>query len=94
MSWTQKLTELFSRDRSMRDRGEQDAPTDPAHGTRATGGGPDVGTMDKHSTTGTTSSETFVGRAGGHETGDVGLSGGEARAGDPQDGRTGAARDE
>jgi hypothetical protein len=94
MAWIQKLTDLVSRDRRMRRRGEEDAPTDPANGTRETGGGPDIGTMDKNSTTGTTASETFVGRAGGDETGDVGLSGGEARAGERADGRTGAARDE
>jgi hypothetical protein len=93
MSWIQKLTELVSRDRTMRDRGENDAPTDPAHGTRETGGGPDIGTMDKHSTSGTTTSESYVGRAGGDETGDVGLSGGEARTGEVG-GHTGAARDE
>jgi len=94
MGWIQKLAELVSNDRGTRRRGEADAPTDPANGSRETGGGPDVGTMDKHSTTGTTSSDTFVGRAGGDETGDVGLSGGEARAGGQIDGRTGAARDE
>ena len=94
MGWIQKLTELVSSDRRAGERGENDAPTDPANGSRETGGGPDVGTMDKNSTTGTTSSETFVGRAGGDETGDVGLSGGEARTGGEVGGHTGAARDE
>jgi hypothetical protein len=94
MGFLQKLTGLVSSDRRMRERGEDDAPTDPANGTRETGGGPDIGTMDKNSSTGTTESETFVGRAGGDETGDVGLSGGEARAGGQVDGHTGAARDE
>jgi hypothetical protein len=94
MGLIQKLTGLVSRDRRMRRRGEEDAPTDPAHGSRETGGGPDVGTMDKNSSTGTTDNETYVGRAGGDETGDVGLSGGEARTGGPIDGHTGAARDE
>jgi hypothetical protein len=50
--------------------------------------------MDENSTTGTTESGEFVGRAGSDETGDVGLSGGEARSGGPIEGRTGAARDE
>ena len=94
MGWIQRVTELVSRDRRMRRRGEEDAPTDPAHGTRETGGGPDVGTMDKNSSSGTTPNETYVGRPGGDETGDVGLSGGEARSGGAVDGRTGAARDE
>jgi hypothetical protein len=78
----------------MRRRGEQDAPTDPAHGTRETGGRPDVDSMDRNSTTGTTPSGTYVGRAGSDETGDVGTSGAEARSGRRADGRTGAARDE
>ncbi len=94
MAIGQLLKNLFVRDREMRRRGESDAPTDPAHGTRPVGGGPDVGTMDKNSTTGTTQSDEYVGRAGGDETGDVGLSGGEARSGHRADGRTGAARDE
>ncbi len=77
----------------MRSRGEGDAPADPANaGARATGGGSEVDSMDQNSTTGTSESDTFVGRAGSDETGDVGLSGAEAR-GDVADGRTGAARD-
>ena len=94
MGWIQKLFASMSRDRRMRARGEQDAPTDPAHGTRETGGGPDIGTADKNSSTGTTTNQTYVGRAGGDEAGDAGLSGGEARSGSPVEGRTGAARDE
>jgi hypothetical protein len=50
--------------------------------------------MDSNSTTGTSPNEENVGRPGGDETGDVGLSGGEARSGHRADGRTGAARDE
>src|SRR3954467_8314225 len=42
-------------------------------------GRPDVSTQDAHSSTGTTSHETFVGRAGGDESGGVGRSGAEAR---------------
>ena len=94
MNLISRLARLVSRDQRMRERGEQDAPTDPAHGTRETGGGSDVDTMDTNSTTGTTESDTFVGRAGSDETGDVGLSGAEARSGERSDGRTGAARDE
>ena len=94
MGWIQKLGRMIGRDRAMRERGEHDAPTDPAHGTRETGGGSDVETMDRNSTTGTTESDTFVGRAGSDETGDVGLSGAEARSGRAADGRTGAARDD
>ena len=87
MSLIERLTRLISRDRTMRERGENDAPTDPAHGTRPAGGGSDVDTMDTNSTTGTTASETYVGRPGADETGDVGLSGAEARGGRRADGR-------
>ena len=91
----EKVKAWFERDRTARGRGEHDAPADPANaGARGTGGGSDVGSMDRNSTTGTTESGEFVGRAGGDETGDVGLSGGEARTGHRADGRTGAARDE
>ena len=93
MTWIKRLTRFVSRDQRMRERGEQDAPTDPAHGSRETGGGSDVESMDVNSTTGTTSSGSFVGRAGSDETGDVGLSGAEARSGERADGHTGAARD-
>ena len=93
MGLKQRLAALFSHDARVQRRGEDDAPVDPANGSRETGGGPDIGTMDKNSTTGTTESGEFVGRAGSDETGDVGLSGGEARTGEVT-GRTGAARDE
>jgi hypothetical protein len=93
MTWIQKLAGLVRRDSSMRERGEQDAPTDPAHGTRWSSSGADPGTMDSNSTTGTSPNEEYVGRPGGDES-DVGLSGGEARSGHRADGRTGAARDE
>ncbi|QIG42084.1 hypothetical protein G5V58_04240 [Nocardioides anomalus] len=53
MSWIGKLTDALRRDRTMRERGEADAPTDPAHGTRPTGGG----------------KEEYVGRGGADETG-------------------------
>jgi hypothetical protein len=95
MTFLQRLSRLITRDRTARRRGEHDAPADPAHaGSRSTGGDSDADTMDRHTATGTTHSEEFVGRAGGDETGDVGLSGGEARAEEPADGRTGAARDQ
>jgi hypothetical protein len=91
-----RLAGLYGRgnDVGTRRRGEGDAHTDPDNGSRATGGVPQPGAMDQNSTTGTTPSEEFVGRAGGDETGDVGLSGGEGRTGNIADGRTGAARDE
>ena len=87
MTLISRITRLLSRDRAMRERGEDDAPTDPQHGTRPTGGGSDVDTMDKNSTTGTTASGSYVGRAGGDETGDVDVSGAEARSGRRADGR-------
>ena len=74
---------------------ENDAPADlGAARTRATGGVDRPGTQNPNATTGTTPSETFVGRAGADETADTGLSGAEARAGERADGRgEGAARD-
>lgn len=89
-----KIAGLIGKDQQMRSRGEDDAPTDPAHGTRPEGGVPQDGVMDVNSTTGTTPSEGYVGRAGADETGDVGLSGAEARSEKRADGHTGAARDE
>jgi hypothetical protein len=77
MGWVQKLTGLVRSDRRMRDRGEDDAPTDPAHGTRETGGGKD----------------TWVGRGGADETAGPGLTGGEARAGGEVPPDQGAGRD-
>jgi hypothetical protein len=68
-------------------RTEDDVPVDSANaGSRATGGGSDLRTVDRNSTTGTTESGEFVGRAGGDESGDVGLSGAEARSGEAADG--------
>jgi hypothetical protein len=75
MGLLHKLGEMFSRDRKMRERGERDAPTDPAHGTRESAGG------------------SYVGRAGGDEPMDEGLSGAEARGDGPVGGDTDAARD-
>jgi hypothetical protein len=94
MSLMSRLSAVFSRTSTERHRTEDDVPVDQAQaGSRVTGGGPDVGTMDKNSTTGGTESGEFVGRAGSDETGDVGVSGAEAR-GDRADGATGAARPE
>lgn len=97
MTLARRLLSAVRRDRDAPPlRGEDDAPVDPAHGSRETGGAapedaPD--TMDANSTTGTTQSGEFVGRAGSDEPGDVGLSGAEAR-GEVADGETGAARPE
>lgn len=55
--------------------------------------GPDA-PQDRHSTTGTTANDTPVGRVSGDETGDTDESGGERRAGRPQDAHDGALRDE
>ena len=90
----QKLASLVARNRQARREGEGDAPTDAGEvTTRPVGGGSDAPTQDAHSSTGTTSHETFVGRTGGDESGDVGLSGAEAR-GDGDLDHQGAARRE
>lgn len=82
MSLLTKLHGLFKRDRLGRRLGETDAPgnTDTAR-SRATGGARDTDAPDTHSTTGTTPSESFVGRASGDEGADAGPSGAEVRAG-------------
>jgi hypothetical protein len=91
----QRLVQYVQRDRRARNKGERDAPADMGAPTsRATGGGSDVETQDRHSTTGTTSSGSFVGRAGGDEAGDAGPSGGELRTGQGDQSHQGAARDE
>lgn len=74
--------------------GEADTPADPQSArTRATGGVPEPEAKDTHSTTGTTPSETFVGRASGDDAGEPEQSGAEARAehgdDDPPAGRRG-----
>jgi hypothetical protein len=93
MGWLQKISDRVGRDRSMRQRGEDDAPTDPAHGTRPTGGEPQPAAMDQNSTTGTTPNQSYVGRPSGDETGDTGLNGGEARAGGTVGDDQGAGRE-
>lgn len=85
MSWITKLRDTLSRKREAQELTESDAPADtgPAP-SRATGGDKvDEQTADDndlHSTTGTSESETFVGRAGGADEGYAGLTGAEARA--------------
>lgn len=79
--------------------GENDVPTDSATATSRATGGDDPGPgpnapQDRHSTTGTTSNDTPVGRVSGDETGDTDESGAERRAGRPQDAHDGALRDE
>ena len=79
--------------------GENDVPTDTATATSRTSGGRDPGTgpdapQDRHSSTGTTSNDAPVGRVSGDETGDADESGGDRRAGRPQDAHDGALRDE
>jgi hypothetical protein len=84
--------DLVRRDREARHQGERDAPAEQGRPiSRATGGGSSAPTEDSHSTTGTTSSETFVGRAGGDEAGTE--TGAEAR-GDERLDDQGAARDD
>jgi hypothetical protein len=61
--------------------------------SRETGGGSDAPTQDTHSSTGTSSNETFVGRPSGDESGDVSVSGSEARQTETDLDDQGAARD-
>lgn len=68
-------------DSDPRDDTEADVPADKATArTRATGGEPDPDAPDQGSTTGTTPSGTFVGRAGGDDPGYSEETGAEARA--------------
>jgi hypothetical protein len=76
-----------------RERGERDAPSINA-GPRDSGGVEQPNSQDRNSSTGTSSNETFVGRAGGDESGDVEASGGERRAGHVPGAGDGAARDD
>jgi hypothetical protein len=60
--------------------GESDAPRDSRTArTRATGGAPQPGAADTHSSTGATPNEAFVGRPGGDDPGDAGTTGAEVR---------------
>jgi hypothetical protein len=56
------------------------APDEGVARTRETGGVPDHTAPDQHSTTGTTPSEGFVGRAAGQDVGYAGETGAERRA--------------
>ena len=61
--------------------GEDDVDRDDAQAlSRATGGVPDPGAPDQHSTTGTTESGEFVGRVQGQDVGYAGETGAERRA--------------
>ena len=61
---------------------ESDVEKDPAEArTREEGGVPDPSKPDQGSTTGTTTSESFVGRAAGQDTGYAEETGAERRAG-------------
>jgi len=60
--------------------GESDAPADSRTArSRATGGAPQSGAADTHSTTGTTPNDRFVGRPGGDDPGDAGTTGADVR---------------
>ena len=62
------------------ERTESDVPADPhVAGSRRTGGRPEDDETDKHSTTGTTHNEEFVGRVAGEDAADAEESGAEAR---------------
>jgi len=93
MSWLNRIRDAVGGTRKARDLSEDDAPADMGTArSRDTGGVPDSGALDPHSTTGTTDSDTFVGRASGDVSGDSGTTGTDVR-GDATTGRTGAARD-
>ncbi|HEY8454761.1 MAG TPA: hypothetical protein VIL34_04150 [Actinopolymorphaceae bacterium] len=80
MSFLTRIRELIRKDQKARRLGERDAPADIGTArTRAEGGVPQSSAPDRHSTTGTTPSETFVGRVGGNES-DTGTTGAEVRA--------------
>jgi hypothetical protein len=91
-SW---LRSGFAADPMSKQPGEADTPPDPqsAH-SRATGGVSDADASDTHSTTGTTPSQSFVGRASGDDPGDAGKTGAEVRAeqSDESSGREGTER--
>ena len=97
MGKLQRLGSRLTRPLKARRVAENDAPADLGGQakTRATGGVSQESAQNPNATTGTTPSETFVGRAGADETMDAGVSGAEARAGETTSGRgQGAARDE
>jgi hypothetical protein len=88
MAFWQRLKNRMTDSEASSTPGETDTGTDSAvAGTRATGGASDPDADDPNSTTGTTESGSFVGRASGDEVGDVDESGGEKRARWEQQGR-------
>jgi hypothetical protein len=65
----------------MKGLSESDVEDDPhVAGARDTGGRPADGEWDNHSSTGTSETETYVGRVAGQDSGDAGETGAEARA--------------
>jgi hypothetical protein len=81
MAFWQRLKSRISDRQASSTPGETDTPADSAvAGSRATGGAADPDADDPNSTTGTTDSGSFVGRASSDEVGDVEESGGEKRA--------------
>lgn len=81
MSLWRSLRDRVVAARTARRLAENDAPADTGTArTRATGGVQDAGARDTHSTTGTTSSGDFVGRASGDDAGEAGTTGAERRA--------------
>jgi hypothetical protein len=96
MAFWQRMKDRVTDRQGSSTPGEEDSPTDSAvAGTRATGGVEDPDADDPNSTTGTTDSGSFVGRASSDEVGDVDESGGEKRARWEQQGRPdGGPRDE
>src|SRR3954447_19987717 len=97
MGVLQRLRSRLTGPTKARRLAENDAPADVdgQARTRATGGAANQTAQNPNSTTGTTPSETFVGRVGADESMDADLSGAEARAGESTGGRgQGAARDE
>ncbi len=87
--WT-RIRDRLGGAQSPQTPGEADAPVDTGTArSRPTGGVPDPGARDTHSTTGTTPNQSFVGRASS-DPGGAGRTGAEVR-GDDDEG--GAARD-
>ena len=87
MSLLSRIRDRLGGARSAQTPGEADAPVDTGTArSRATGGVPDPGATDTHSTTGTTPNENFVGRASGEDAGGAGSTTGAEVRGD-DDGR-------
>jgi len=93
MSWWSKLKGGLSAKRQGHELGQDDAPADTGvAASRPQGGDPGHQAGDRHSTTGTTPTETFVGRAGGDDLGYAGQTGAEARAEADEDADPGTDR--